>query len=135
MDRDQETLLGSLSEMGRLVVWPDDQRLAKLVPPPLVVEGTDQVLAVPRAIPGDEAAPLVIHLLNRQYDAQHDAMVPQRDFVVRLRPELLGSRPISKATLHEPKKDARPLEVTSLDGVMTIKVPRIELWGILELTH
>src|SRR5208283_1752596 len=87
MDETQKALLDQLSAEGRLVVWPDDQLLAKLVPPPLVIEGTDQVLAVPRAIPGDEAAPLVIHLLNRQYDAQHDALLPQKSFVVRLRPE------------------------------------------------
>ena len=135
MDGTQKALLDQLSAEGRLVVWPNDQLLAKLVPPPVVIEGTDQVLAVPRAIPGDEASPLVIHLLNRQYDAQHDTVVPQKAFVVRLRPVLLGSRPIAKAILHEPKNDARPLKVTSSDGAIAIEVPRVELWGILELTR
>jgi hypothetical protein len=135
MDAIQKMLLDQIAAEGRLVVWPDDQLLAKLVPPPLVIEGTDQVLAIPRAIPGDNASPLVIHLLNRQYEAQRDALVPQEDFVVRLRPKLLGSWPFTKAILHEPKNDERPLEVTSLDGAMTIKIPRLELWGILELTR
>ncbi len=133
MDEPQRKLINQVERDGRLVVWPDEGRLQKLVPAPVVVEGSEHVGVVPRAIPGDEAAPVVLHLVNRQYDGQKDAMVPQKDFTVRLRHELVGSRTFANATLHAPKGAPRTLKTASDAEFTTLTVPELDLWAILEL--
>ena len=51
MDGGQRELIEKVRAEGRLVVWPDEARLEKLVPRPVQVEGTDQVVVVVRAVP------------------------------------------------------------------------------------
>jgi hypothetical protein len=118
---------------GRLVRWPDAKRLEELVPAPVTVEGTSDVLAVPRAIPGDASAPLVLHLVNRRYDGRKDAMIPQGNFTLRLRSNLLAGRKFTKAVLHAPKTPAQTLEVRTHQGQIIVGVPGLVLWGIVEL--
>jgi hypothetical protein len=99
----------------------------------VLVEGSDHVMVVPRAIPENDNTPIVVHLLNRQYDGQKDAVVPQRDFTLRLRRDLLDGRNLTSATLHAPKRETVKLTVTSDDGCTTVQVPDLSLWALLEL--
>ena len=68
MDREQAQLIDKTAADGRLVGWPDDEKLARLLPAPIEVDGSDHVMVVPRTIAGDAGAPAVVHLLNRRYD-------------------------------------------------------------------
>ena len=133
MDRPQRDLIEQVRSHGRLIEWPDREGLDKLVPTPVVVEGSEHVGVVPRAIPGEEDSPVVVHLLNRRYDGETDTMVPQKEITLRLRRDLFSGRKFTKATLHAPKAEPLVLEVTS-DGKYTmVKVPELEFWGIVEL--
>jgi len=133
IDAAQKKLLDAVRSDGRLVVWPDEKRLAELVPAPVVVDGTDQVFAVPRIASGRKDAPAVVHLINRRYDGKTDAMVPLENVSLRLRRDLLPGRQPTKAILHAPKEEPRTLDV-ALDGEsIVVKLPRLTLWGILEL--
>jgi len=67
MDEPERELIEQVRGGGRLIVWPDPKRLDKLVPAPVIVDGSEHVTVVPRAIPDDERAPVVVHLLNRRY--------------------------------------------------------------------
>ena len=155
LDAEQKTLLDRVDAAGRLVAWPDKKHLAELVGTPrfdkltalsevegVAVEGSSQVLVVATSGPlvADGASgplaptPAVVHLLNRAYDASKDAMIPQRDLVVRLRRDLFGGRELRKATLHAPKAQPLPLGVSSTDDQVTLKVPELDLWAIVELT-
>jgi len=133
MDQSQRKLLELVEDEGRLVVWPNAKRLQELVPAPVVVEGSERVGVVPRVIPDDDDAPVAVHLLNRQYDGDRDAMIPQRGFSLRLRRELFGGREFTEATLHAPREEPRTLHVTSDDVYTTVRVPELKLWAILEL--
>lgn len=133
MDQPQRKLIEQVRSDGRLVVWPDQQRLEKLVPAPVLIEGSEHVTAVVRAIPGDQNAPVVVHLLSRRYDGEKDAMVPQKEITLRLRRDLFAGRKFTEATLHAPKAKPLSLEVASDDQYTTVKVPTLELWGIVEL--
>lgn len=133
MDEPQTTLIEQLRREGRLVVWPDTERLEKLLPSPVVVEGSSDVLVVPRAIPGDPAAPGVVHLINRRYDGQKDAMVPQRDFVLRLRRDLLGGREFRRGLLHAPKAEPQAVELKTQGEHTLVRIPELAFWGVLEL--
>lgn len=133
MDAAQRKAIDAVAAAGRLVTWPDDKRLAKLVPAPVLVDRPDKVWAVPRAIPGDAAAPVVVHLLGRQYDADKDAVTPQKGLTLRLRRDLFPGRTFSKATLHAPRAEPVPLDVAVGDEYTTVKIPQLGLWGIVEL--
>jgi hypothetical protein len=99
-----------------------------------VVEGAKQVWAVPRAVPGDRTEPVALHLLNRNYDKDKDAVEVQRGLVVRLRRNLFAGRKFSKAILRAPKAQPQALQLTSDPDHTTINVPKLGLWAILELT-
>jgi hypothetical protein len=131
-DEPQRKLIEQVDSRGRLVVWPDREQLEKLVPAPVVVEGSDQVGVVARAIPGD-AAPLVVHLLNRQYDGTSDSVVAQKDFAIRISDDLLGGRKVQKAVLHAPKQDPQTIDVTRCADAVTLTVPNLDLWAILAI--
>jgi len=133
MDPSQREPIEQARRDGRLVVWPDDVLLDKLVPAPVVVEGSRHVGAVVRAIPGQADSPVVVHLLNRRYDGEKDAMVPQPNVTLRLRRDLLDGRKFARATLHAPQAEPVTLDVTSDDQYTTVRVPELNLWGIVEL--
>ncbi len=133
LDHEQAALLEAVDSAGRLVVWPDDDTLARLVPEPITVSGSDKVLVLPRAVPGDAAAPVVLHLLNQDYDGQRDAMRPQRALTIRIRRDLLPDRPFPTATWHAPQQDAAALAVRTDAAHVEIDVPELTLWGMVEL--
>lgn len=134
MDARQQKLIDKAGAEGRVVVWPDDAALEKLLPKPVQVEGTDQVTVVVRAIPGNAHAPVVIHLLNRGYDKEKDAMLPLSAFSLRLRQDLLGGRKFTSALLHTPRKEPLRVQVRDENDSTVIKVPGLDLWSIVELS-
>jgi len=132
MDEGQKKLLEEVHSAGRLVVWPDEARLAQLLPAPIALEGTEQVSVVPR-VAGDSAAPAVVHLVNRCYDGAKDSLVAQENFTLRLRRDLFPDKKIASAVLHAPREEPRTLEIAADGAFLAIKVPRLALWGIIEL--
>ena len=135
LDAEQKQLLDRADAAGRLVKWPDKKHLAELLPTPVAVEGSNDVWVVPRAIPGTPTAPAAIHLLNRAYDATKDSMVPQRDFTVRLRRDLFGGRRFTTATLHSPKAEPVAIQASVEADHVTLRVPALDLWAIVELSE
>ncbi len=133
MDAEQQTLLDAVQADGRLVVWPDDAELEKRLPAPITVTGSQHVAVVPRAVPHDPAAPVVVHLVNRQYDGQADAMVPQRDLTIRLRADLFPGRTFDQAVLHSPNQDPQPTALQLKDGYLQLTVSQLDLWTLVEL--
>ncbi len=133
LDPRQQKLIDQVKADGRLVVWPDQAALAQRVPQPVVIEGAKQVWAVPRHIPGDRKAPVMVHLLNRNYDPKADAAMPQKGLTLRLRRDLLGGRKLTKATLHAPRAEPLGLDLNSGREYTTITVAELGLWGIVEL--
>ncbi len=133
MDAEQKGLLEAAADEGRLLTWPDDAKLETLLPSPVVVKGSEHVAVVPRAVPDDSAAPVVVHLVNRRYDGQADAMVPQRDFTVRLRADLFPGRTITRATLHAPREEPTSCTLRTEGEYIELTIPRLDLWAIVEL--
>ncbi len=133
-DEAQRKLIEQVRAEGRLVLWPDVKQLEKLAPPSVAVDESSDVLAVPRAIPGDPAAAAVVHLLNRRYDGQKDAMIPQGGFTLRLRHDLFAGRKLTKAVLHAPKAEPQTLELKSEGEHTIVRVPELAFWGVVELS-
>ncbi len=54
----------------KLITWPDSTKLAELVPPQIIFTGADNIAAVPRYKPNDSEAPVVCHLVNKNYQTE-----------------------------------------------------------------
>ena len=133
LDDGQRKLLDKVKAEHRLLVCSGPQQADALAPRWVRVEGTDKLLVVLRVRPDDSAAPLAIHLLNRAYDKQKDAVTPLKEFRLRLRQDLLGTRTFNTARLHSPRAGSVPLKVQS-DGENTvITIPGMDFWSIVEL--
>jgi len=133
LNGDQGKLLDRAAQQGKLVPWPDKAALEKLIGTPVAVKGAKGVWAVPRAVPGDQSRPVVIHLLNRNYDKDADAMVVQKNLTLRLSRDLFAGRKFTAATAHAPKAKPVKLTVASDAKTTTIAIPSLELWTMIEL--
>lgn len=133
IDAEQRQVLAQIKQQGRLIRWPDDSQLAELIGTPIAIEGGNHVMAVPRA--RGRQAPAVIHLLSRQYDGAADTVISQQDFTVRFSDSLFGGRQFHKAVLHTPETKPLTLSLTRNDDSTLVRVPRLGLWGILELNE
>ncbi len=123
---------------ARVVTWPEkptpetiaacDQRLRELAAP--VTISADQVAVVLRQKPD---APLVCHLLNRDYRGSSDEVEPKRDVVVTIPAALLAGRRVTRATARAPGAEAKPLPVeTTADGLRFV-LPELGLWTVVAL--
>jgi len=133
MDDAQRGALDHVADEGRLVTWPDDMALERLIARPVSVDGSEKVQVVVRHKPVSDASPVVVHLLNQAYDAETDEMIMQEDVTIRLSQELLGNRRFTKALLHSPRNDSQELTLASDQHALEVVVPRLDLWGIVEL--
>lgn len=117
-------------------VKPEDDVAAKIkgrVKPLVAVEDDSRVWLFPRHIPGKVDAPVLCHVVNPHFDAEKDVALPQTDVSARLRSGLFGGARVRKVTLHAPGSEPRTLDHrTEKDGVR-VTIPRLDLWGILEI--
>jgi len=131
LDDEQQAALDGAKD--RLVAWGDMERLEELVPRQVGITGAESITAIPREVPGDAERPFVVHLVNRNYDGEADAMVRQGPFTLALRRSLLDGADVVKATMHCPGQE--PVELAlkhTADGVEAT-VPALDLWGIVAL--
>ena len=133
MDDEQKAVLADVESSGRLVTWPDKHKLASLVPTSLAVSGSEHVAVLPRATTGNAESKAVLHLLNRSYDGQRDEMHTQENFTVQMSCDLFGDQRFTQATLHAPGQQPTRLVVRTREQHLEIDVPRLSIWGIVEL--
>ncbi len=119
--------------------------LPGMLPRPIWVAGADGVWVLPRMKPGDDAAPVALHLLNRDYDPGERAMQPKGPFTVTIDRALFAGRDFTEASLHAPnlfetlpEDEAECFNVTALDlqqaeATLTLTVPSLDVWGLVEL--
>ncbi|MCE5219177.1 hypothetical protein LLH03_19350 [bacterium] len=133
LDAQQQAVLDSAAD--RIVTWPDEARLQALAPSPITVEGASNVTVVPRAPAGDDSAPMVCHLVNRNYVAETDSCTPQTNLTVTLSRWLTGPRPVTAATLLAPNKEPVRLDVAGVGDATRIPVPELGEWAILRISR
>jgi hypothetical protein len=116
-----------------LIVWKDAPSLLAQIDPWLRVEGAKNVWALPRRIPGRADSPLVVHLLNRNYDFGADKMQPQADLVLHLRPPLVGAKVPLRCSLLSPDGATAQLAVEQEADGVRVKVPELKLWSLVRV--
>lgn len=129
LDADQQKILDALPP-DRRMEWKGSATLAALEPS-LGIEGAANVWALPRRKPGDPKAPLVVQLLNRNYDFATDRTAPQKDLGLHLRSALLGGTKPGKCTVYAPGGAAVPLPVEPVADGVRVKIPELMLWSVL----
>ncbi len=97
----------------------------QFVQPAVRASGASPVRVLLRVRPG--AA--VVHLLNYQYQPERDEVAPHIHVRLQLDLKALGVSGATRCRYWEPESPPQELPVT--DGVVT--VPKLGLWGILEL--
>ncbi len=146
LDGASKAALDAAAKQGKLVQWNaaakamDAAKLGDLVPGQITIAGAASIMAVPR-VRADGSA--VVHLLNRNYDKNKDAIATQTNVTVVLDKSLFNGRTFSKATFHTPpakldpaapgQGEATPLSVKTDAQFTTVRVPALGLWGIVEL--
>ncbi len=133
LDVTQQAVLDKSGLGGKLVVWKDAATLLDAIRSWVRVEGATGIWVLPRRAAGRSDSPLVVHLLNRNYDFATDKVEPQRNFTVRLAPGLLRGGTPSRCQLFAP--GAAPVDVaveTTVDGVV-LRVAEAGLWSVLRL--
>ena len=103
------------------------------ITPCLAVENAKNVWALPRRIPRRANSPLIVHLLNRNYDFAADRTLPQQSLVLRLRKSLLGDKRPAHCTAFAPGNEPVSLAVEPDGDGAQIKIPEIKLWTVLRL--
>ena len=80
-----------------------------------------------RTKPRKSGAPVVGHLINHSYDEATNTIHAQSDMTVRLRPELLGGKKVSRVTLFTADGEQTAFSFdTRADGIHD-EVPELEL--------
>ena len=124
LDAEQQTVLDAAADR---VISLD--RLPGMLAPQVTVTGADNVTVIPRATADGRYA---IHLVNRNYDGESDAMIAQTEFTVSLSTSLFDGEPNS-ATLHAPGAEPVALALTKSPDAIDLRIPTLDLWAIIEI--
>jgi len=121
---------------GALITWPDKRDDLRELPGRIEVQGAGRVWALPRVRHDRQrSAAMVLHFLNRDYDATKDIMIEKTGFHVALKPAALGG-PSNVRNVRYYKPGAKPRKLKfqqNADGVLHFEVPDLDIWGIAEI--
>ena len=128
----------------RLVIEYGKGRLPAVLPRPVRVDGQVNVWVLPRAVPGNPAAPAVLHLLNRAYDPARRDMAATGKFRISLDKRLFGQAAFKRARMYQPRLleklpqddevvTSTPLRLAQSAESIELTIPDVKLWSIVEL--
>ncbi len=126
----QEAKLQSAGE--RLLTWRDAATLLRKVGPDVVVSGADNISALPRHQPKTPGSPIILHLLNSNYDPASDSYQSLDNIRLTLA-QSLHTRSFASATLYAPGKQPLTLDCQWTDDETAITLPELGMWGIVKL--
>lgn len=130
LDPEQQRVLDQFPAAKR-IEWKDSASLLAALEPKLAVEGCTGVWALPRCNPQQANAPLVVHLLNRNYDFSTDRIAAQLNLTLRLRRSILGGRKPTRCTAFSPGAEPEILEVEADGEGVRTALPELGLWSVL----
>ena len=111
----------------------------------IVINGVATIRSTLRAVKDDNIKPIVVHLLNGDYDLSTDSFNNIKNFVIVI-PKKLLDNPVSQVKyVRPPSWSSRALSVTSTfqdelldfkstDDSILITVPSLDIWGILVIS-
>ncbi len=129
----QDSLIKKWIKQGKAVSWSNIKQVKSIIDSYIKIQNSSMVWALPREIPEKPNSPLIIHLLNQDYDSQKDKMRIQKNLKISLSMSFLKNKKSSKATLYAPEKKPITLPVKIINDRYEIIVPELNIWGILKI--
>jgi len=133
MDEKDRAVLDRRAAAGGVLPWGSAEALLAAVPPAVRVEGAPNLWVLPRVRPADPGAPIVVQLVNRNYDAATDSIVPVTECTIALRASLWGGRGVRAAVLHQPRTEPQNVTLETVGEWVSVPLRDLSLWGVLEL--
>ncbi len=122
-------------EGKRLVHLREKKELPEPIVNTVTVEGSDSIRVSLRGKPGDPSAPLVCHVLNQEYDAKTDRVLPV-NIEIAFSKALLkqtGVRELpERGMAHSPGNESQAVAVTETDSNVSIHIQDAGLWTVVE---
>ncbi|MCY4019525.1 MAG: hypothetical protein OXG39_08970 [Chloroflexi bacterium] len=116
----------------RLVTWSDASNLLAKAGQDIDIIGAGNITVLPRHQPNTQDAPLIVHLLNSNYDLASDRYQTLSNIRLTIARSLL-ERSFSYATLYAPGKEPIVVDCQRTDDGTSIIVPELGMWGVLKL--
>jgi hypothetical protein len=117
------------AKAGNLMLWPRDQSRVDTLRSIEAPAG----LWIKQRIHRTDPARRVLHVLNGHFDYQGNRVEPKT--AQRIRLPLPAIWPAMRAIWHAPGYESQPLPVTQQGQVAEFTLPRVDHWGIVELTR
>jgi hypothetical protein len=131
-DAKQATVIAGIEREGRLIRWDGPASCADKLPESVRVEGAANVWAVVRrnAANGE----IAVHLLNRDYMMEKDAVRATGPVTVTIDRALLGRRSYRAAVAYSvPNTEPSAAPVRSEGPRLVVTAPSLDLWSIVLL--
>ena len=134
LDSNQQTLVETFRQEDKVVDYYNWTLASQQLPSSWVsLEGNPPVSIVPRIKPNDPDAPLVIHLLNRDFDVANNQMRVKTNLNLHIDQSLLEGHTITAASILHYEGENQPLTFETDSTGITITIPTLDMWGILLL--
>ncbi|MEE9190602.1 MAG: hypothetical protein V3U16_07520 [Candidatus Neomarinimicrobiota bacterium] len=129
----QTAVLEQWKKHNEVMAWSNTDEVRSYLRPLVSLKNGDKVWTLPRRIPGQPGAPVVIHLLNRDYNAQKDTMRVKSSIELSLSRTLTDNRPVKIVTLFTPDTKPKILDVRHGRDDIIVTIPILDLWAILKI--
>ncbi len=130
-------LAGWEARGGRIVAWKPNGSPSPDLPGRIGVQTAGRVWVLPRVRTGaaGQEPTMVLQVLNRDYLAASDAYIEKTRVRITVDVANLGGpASVRSAWYFRPEAPAQELRVTaSPDGTVTLEVPDLQVWGVIEL--
>ena len=113
------------------VIWKGLSSLPESVTSEVKVEGAEKILVSLRENKSKPEQPIACHLLNQNYNADKD-QVDSVTCTIRIKKNLLKDKG-AELILHQPKKEDQSLVPVPDSESLSMTVPDLGLWGIVEI--
>jgi len=135
LDGKQLAVLEKIRSRGKLVEWPDKEKIRYLAGSLIKVNNAENIWVLPQLVPGLSNKPIVIHLLNRNYNLENDSVEKVQNVEVYLNKSLFAGRSFKKGVFHNVQGEAEPFEVEDSGNDLCVTVPELDFWGIIQLSE
>ncbi len=133
LDAAQKRMLDRWTLQNTIVVWRGEEEFFRKYRSPFRIEGADEIWMVPRVKPGDDRAPVVIHLLNRNYRPESDSYDTPGAFTITIEHSAFPYRNFYRAHLYQYNKEPKEFRVRTAGNSIHVEVSGFDQWGILTL--
>jgi hypothetical protein len=132
LDSEQRAVLDEWEKQDLAVPWSRARNQLDLLPGRVTTNVPGKVWCLPRQ--AGAGRPLVVHLLNQDYQESGDAMVMQKQLEVRIDVRLWpGLRNTRAVMLYTPEAEPKPLSFVVEQDSLRVRVPVLNLWGVMTI--